>query len=48
MEPRTKHLNMRYHHFREAVADERIHIKYVPTTKQLADMMIKVVIIMSL
>jgi hypothetical protein len=22
MRPRTKHLNMKYHHFREAVADE--------------------------
>jgi hypothetical protein len=46
MRQRTKHLNMKYHHFKEAVAEERIHIKYVPTTKQLADMMTIAVIIM--
>jgi hypothetical protein len=31
MRPRTKHLNAKYHHFREAVADGSIIIKYIPT-----------------
>jgi hypothetical protein len=45
MRPRTKHLNMKYHHFRGAVADGKIHFEYIPSKQQLADMMTKAVII---
>jgi hypothetical protein len=45
MRPRTKHLNMKYHHFRNAVSEGRIHIEYIPSKKQLADMLTKAVII---
>jgi hypothetical protein len=45
MRPRTKHLNAKYHHFREAVADGRIIIEYISTKHQLADILTKAVII---
>lgn len=35
MRPRTKHLNAKYHHFRESVANGLIMILYIPTKKQL-------------
>jgi hypothetical protein len=41
MRPRTKHLNIKYHHFREAVAAGLITIQYVKTTMQLADIFTK-------
>jgi hypothetical protein len=37
MRPRTRHINVKYHHFREAVAQGRITIEHVSTTNQLAD-----------
>jgi hypothetical protein len=45
MRPRTKHLNAKYHHFREAVAQKLIHIVYIPTKQQLDDIFTKVVVI---
>jgi hypothetical protein len=46
MRPRTKHLNMKYHHFRGAVSEKKIHFEYIPSKQQLADMMTKAVIIL--
>lgn len=41
MRPRTKHLNIKYHHFREAVADKLITIHRVGTESQMADIFTK-------
>jgi hypothetical protein len=41
MRPRTRHINVKYHHFREAVAKGRLSICHVPSEKQLADIMTK-------
>jgi hypothetical protein len=41
MRPRTKHLNIKYHHFRDQVARGRISIHFVPTEDQIADMLTK-------
>jgi hypothetical protein len=41
MRPRTRHINVKYHHFREAVAKGRITIEHVSTTNQLADELTK-------
>jgi hypothetical protein len=41
MRPRTKHLNIKYHHFRDQVARGRITIQFVPTEDQIADMLTK-------
>jgi hypothetical protein len=41
MRPRTKHLNIKYHHFRQAVASGRIKIIYVRSKLQLADLLTK-------
>jgi hypothetical protein len=45
MRPRTKHLNAKYHHFREAVQDGSIEIIYVNTKEQIADILTKPLII---
>ena len=37
MGPRTKHINIKYHHFRDAVEKKTIEIEYVDTKEQLAD-----------
>ena len=39
--PRTKHLNIKYHHFREAVANGLISIHGISTAHQLADIFTK-------
>jgi hypothetical protein len=39
--PRTKHINIKYHHFREAVHQGIIHIKRIDTTQQQADIFTK-------
>ena len=39
--PRTKHINLVYHHFREAVRDGRIDIEHVNTEEQIADIFTK-------
>ena len=41
MRPRTKHINVKYHHFRSHVADGTIDIKKVDTLEQWADMLTK-------
>ena len=41
MRPRTKHVNIVYHHFREAVRNKKISIHQVSTTEQLADIFTK-------
>jgi hypothetical protein len=41
MRPRTRRINVKYHHFREAVAKGRITIEHVSTTNQLADELTK-------
>lgn len=41
MRPRTKHIALKYHHFRSFVADKTISIQYVETSLQLADIFTK-------
>jgi Reverse transcriptase (RNA-dependent DNA polymerase)/GAG-pre-integrase domain len=41
MRPRTKHLNIKYHHFREEVDAGRISIHQVDTKEQIADIFTK-------
>jgi hypothetical protein len=37
--PRTKHLNIKYHHFREEVKKETISIYHTRTEEQIADIL---------
>ena len=39
--PRTKHIAVKYHHFREHVKNNIIFVEYTPTNEQLADIMTK-------
>ena len=39
--PRTKHITLKYHHFREAVKEGILQVKRVSTTEQQADIMTK-------
>jgi hypothetical protein len=41
MRPRTKHLNIKYHHFREEVKKGTVSIYHVATGEQMADMLTK-------
>ena len=41
MRPRTKHLNIKYHHFREEVRKGNVSIYHVRTEDQMADMLTK-------
>jgi Reverse transcriptase (RNA-dependent DNA polymerase)/GAG-pre-integrase domain len=41
MRPRTKHMNLKYHHFREAVQDGKVSIHAISTHDQLADIFTK-------
>jgi hypothetical protein len=41
MRPRTRHINQKYHHFREWVKSGLIDIQAIDTTKQPADLMTK-------
>ena len=41
MRPRTKHINTKYHHFRQFVFDKLITIQQVATSDQLADLLTK-------
>jgi hypothetical protein len=41
MRPRTKHLNIKYHHFREAVRMGKVSIRSVKTLDQIADIFTK-------
>jgi hypothetical protein len=37
MRPRTKHINVKYHHFREHVRKKLIRISHVPSEENCAD-----------
>ena len=39
--PRTKHISLKYHHFRSHVKSERVEIHYRPTGEQPADLLTK-------
>ena len=39
--PRTKHIALKYHHFRQHVKSGRVTIQYRPTEEQLADLLTK-------
>ena len=39
--PRTKHIALKYHHFRSHVKSGRVAIQYRPTEEQLADLLTK-------
>jgi hypothetical protein len=39
MRPRTKYLNIKYHHFREAVEEGQVTIHSIGTKDQLADIL---------
>ena len=41
--PRTKHIALKYHHFRSFVRDKTISIKHVDTKLQIADIFTKAV-----
>jgi hypothetical protein len=41
MRPRTWHINVKYHHFREAVTKGRIKVQQVFTHEQLGDALTK-------
>ena len=40
-EHRSKHIDIRYHYICEQVENKRVHLFYVPTNKQIADLMTK-------
>ncbi len=41
MRPRSRHIAIKYHHFREHVRNGQIHIKWISTNEQLADIFTK-------
>jgi hypothetical protein len=41
MRPRTKHINVKYHHFRALVASRALLIEKTSSEQQLADMLTK-------
>lgn len=41
MRPHTKHINIKYHHFRQAVEDGHVSIEQISTEAQLADIFTK-------
>jgi hypothetical protein len=41
MRPRTKHMNLKYHHFREAVAKGQVPIHAINTLEQVVDILTK-------
>ena len=41
MRPRTKHIALKYHHFRKHVKDGTVNVKYVETDRQIADIFTK-------
>ena len=41
MTPRTKHIALKYHHFRSFVKTGEIVINYIKTTEQTADILTK-------
>jgi hypothetical protein len=41
MRPRTKHINLKYHHFREFVRLGKIHVYPISTKDQIAELLTK-------
>jgi hypothetical protein len=41
MRPRTRHMNLKYHHFREAVEKGQVTIHAINTLEQVADILTK-------
>ena len=41
MRPRTKHINIKYHHFRKHVQDGTITVQHISTEEQIADIFTK-------
>jgi Reverse transcriptase (RNA-dependent DNA polymerase) len=41
LRPRTKHINIKYHHFRSHVSDGSIAVQYIPSKDNVADMLTK-------
>ena len=41
MRPQMKHINQSYHHFREHVERQEIHVQATPTEEQMADILTK-------
>jgi hypothetical protein len=41
MRPRTKHIALKYHHFRSHVANGSIKVRWIDTKHQLADIFTK-------
>ena len=41
LRPRTKHIALKYHHFREHVKSKTISVKYIETEDQVADIFTK-------
>ena len=41
MRPRTKHIALKYHHFRNYVCDKTVSVKYVESKEQIADIFTK-------
>ena len=41
MRPRTKHIGLKYHHFRKHVSDKKVSIQYIDTKEQIADIFSK-------
>ena len=39
--PRTKHIGLKWHHFREHVKNGTVKVKYIDTKEQLADCLTK-------
>ena len=39
MRPRTKHINQSYHHFREYVERQEIHVQATPTEEQMTNIL---------
>ena len=41
MRPRTKHISIKYHHFRSKVAEGTVTVEYIDTLEQIADIFTK-------
>jgi hypothetical protein len=41
MQPQTKHINLRYHHFRQHVANGDVKVEQCASEEQMADILTK-------
>lgn len=41
MNPRTKHIEVKYHHVREMIQNKEVFLEYCPTSEMVADIMTK-------